>query len=95
MKVSLDVLLFGQFDHKHPLIKTRRELLAKKPLILMFIYADCRYDVNCHVNKIRFSCFQVGFIGAYRRHDNKQRLIEDYRKTKERYLVAIVNVLFF
>lgn len=88
MKINLDVLLFEQFDHQYPLIKTRRELLTKKPLILKFIYADMTWTVN----KIRFSCFHVGFIGAYRRHDNKQRLIEEYRKTKERYLVAILNV---
>ena len=47
MKVSLDVLLFGQFDHQHPLIKTRRELLTKKAL--NFDVYVCRYDMNCHM----------------------------------------------
>ena len=83
MKVSLDVLLFGQFDHQHPLIKTRRELLTKKSPLFWCLYMQIWHELS-YVNKIRFSCFQVGFIGAYRRHDNKQRLIKEYKKTKRK-----------
>ena len=70
VKVSLDVLLFEQFDHQYPLIKTRRELLTKKAL--NFDVYLCRFDVNCHMLiGYDFHVFKSRFIRAYRRYDNR------------------------